>query len=101
MSEAMDFDAFHKAVAVGDARTAYNLVAEHTEARTEERIIKLLEDPATLSNWWAMPDKSIGLYGNLMNYVIALIKGDNNPYANIDWLDKPIPVPDPRKGENK
>lgn len=43
---------------------------------TEDRIIKLLEDPATMSNWWAMPDKSLGLYGNLKNYVIALIKGE-------------------------
>lgn len=41
------------------------------------RIIKLLEDPATLSHWWSMPDKSLGLYGNLKNYVIALIKGEN------------------------
>ena len=41
-----------------------------------ERIIKLLEDPNTMSNWWAMPDKSLGLYGNLKNYVIALIKGE-------------------------
>lgn len=40
------------------------------------RIIKLLEDPATMSNWWATPDKSLGLYGNLKNYVIALIKGE-------------------------
>lgn len=43
----------------------------------QERIIKLLEDPATMSNWWAMPDKSLGLYGNLKNYVIELIKGKN------------------------
>jgi hypothetical protein len=44
----------------------------------KERIIKLLEDPATMSNWWAMPDKSLGLYGNLRNYVIELIKGETN-----------------------
>jgi hypothetical protein len=43
---------------------------------TEAHIIKLLEDPATMSNWWAMPDKSLGLYGNLKNYVIELIKGE-------------------------
>lgn len=45
-------------------------------ADERERIIKLLEDPATMSNWWAMPDKSLGLYGNLKNYVIALINGE-------------------------
>jgi hypothetical protein len=45
-------------------------------AYEQERIIKLLEDPATMSNWWAMPDKSLGLYGNLKNYVIELIKGE-------------------------
>lgn len=39
-----------------------------------DEIIEMLEDPATMSNWWAMPDRSLGLYGNLKNYVIALIK---------------------------
>ena len=51
----------------------FGLGREHEQ----ERIIKLLEDPATMSNWWAMPDRSLGLYGNLKNYVIALIKGQN------------------------
>lgn len=41
-----------------------------------DEIVELLEDPSTMSNWWAMPDKSLGLYGNLKNYVIALIKGE-------------------------
>ena len=44
----------------------------------KERIIKLLEDPVTMSNWWATPDKSLGLYGNLKNYVIELIKEETN-----------------------
>jgi hypothetical protein len=48
------------------------------ELRERERIVKMLEDPATMSNWWATPDKSLGLYGNLKNYVIALIKGKTN-----------------------
>jgi hypothetical protein len=45
--------------------------------QVRDDIVKMLEDPATMSNWWAMPDKSLGLYGNLKNYVIALIKGEN------------------------
>jgi hypothetical protein len=42
--------------------------------KTKESLIEMLESPATMSNWWSMPDKSLGLYGNLKNYVIALIK---------------------------
>ena len=42
----------------------------------QERIIKLLEDPMTLNRWWGKPDQSLGLYGNLAQYVIALIKGE-------------------------
>lgn len=45
------------------------VIAERT------RIIKLLEDPVVMSNWWSQVDKNLGLYGNLKNYVIALIKG--------------------------
>lgn len=56
------------------AENAADLARKHEQ----ERIIKLLEDPATMSNWWAMPDKSLGLYGNLKNYVIELIKGETN-----------------------
>jgi len=41
-----------------------------------ERIIKLLEDPNTLGAWWSNPEANIGLYGNLKNFVIALIKGE-------------------------
>ena len=74
----------HKSDAYGsDATTLeveFNRWFEYEQSKvasaTEERIIKLLEDPATMSNWWAMPDKSLGLYGNLKNYVIALIKGE-------------------------
>ena len=64
----MDFDAFHKAVALGDSRTAYNLVAEHTEARTEERIIKLIEGDEG--------QKIMCL--ECSDELIALIKGENN-----------------------
>jgi hypothetical protein len=46
-------------------------------AQAEQRIIKLLEDPVVMSNWWSQVDKNIGLYGNLKNYVIALINGEN------------------------
>ena len=53
---------------------------EEWEARVRkevvDEIVELLEDPSTMSNWWAMPDRSLGLYGNLKNYVIALIKGE-------------------------
>lgn len=42
----------------------------------ETRIINLLEDPIVMSNWWSKVDKNIGLYGNLKEYVIALIKGE-------------------------
>ncbi len=45
-------------------------------AKERERIIKLLEDPMTLNRWWGKPDQSLGLYGNLAQYVIALIKGE-------------------------
>ena len=41
-----------------------------------ERIIKLLEDSNTLGAWWSNPEANIGLYGNLKNFVIALIKGE-------------------------
>lgn len=47
------------------------------EQQAEQRIIKLLEDPIVMSNWWSKVDKNIGLYGNLKEYVIALIKGEN------------------------
>lgn len=51
---------------------------EHAGEMVErERIIKLLEDPVVMSNWWSKVDKNIGLYGNLKEYVIALIKGEN------------------------
>lgn len=50
---------------------------ERIRKEQNERIIKLLEDPATMSNWWAMPDKSLGLYGNLKNYVVELIKEES------------------------
>ncbi len=42
----------------------------------ELEIIKLLEDPVIMSNWWSQVDKNLGLYGNLKNYVIALIEGE-------------------------
>ena len=41
-----------------------------------ERIINLLEDPNTLGAWWSNPEVNIGLYGNLKNFVIAVIKGE-------------------------
>ena len=43
---------------------------------TEERFIELLEDPATMNAWWGMPDKNIGIYGNLAKYLIAKIRPD-------------------------
>lgn len=42
----------------------------------QNRIIKLLEDPMTMNRWWGKPDESLGLYGNLAQYVIELIKED-------------------------
>lgn len=47
---------------------------KYGRSQEKVRIIKLLEDPATMSNWWSQVDKNLGLYGNLKNYVIALIK---------------------------
>jgi GTPase Era involved in 16S rRNA processing len=41
-----------------------------------DEIVELLENPSTMSNWWSQVDKNLGLYGNLKNYVIALIKGE-------------------------
>lgn len=40
-----------------------------------ESIIKMLEDPITMNRWWGQPDKNLGLYGNLVKYVIARIEG--------------------------
>ena len=55
----------------------YCLEAEKVGAADErERIINLLEDPNTLGAWWSNPEVNIGLYGNLKNFVIALIKGE-------------------------
>ena len=47
---------------------------ERIRKEVVDEIVEMLEDPATMSNWWATPDKSLGLYGNLKNYVITLIK---------------------------
>lgn len=47
--------------------------------QVEDRIIAMLEDPATMNAWWQMPDKNIGIYGNLAKYLIAKIRpeGEN------------------------
>lgn len=50
--------------------------ADYCVQNEQDRIIKLLENPVIMSNWWSQVDKNLGLYGNLKNYVIALIKGE-------------------------
>lgn len=81
------------------------------KAWEQRRIIKLLEEnlisaklgviPVGNSNWWQKG----------MEYAIELIKGESQKdnetvslltpisHDEIEWLDEPIPVPDPRDGE--
>jgi len=70
---------------------------EQADKRAEERIIKLLS-----KQLWALVD------GNLQPINVEILvrnatdfTGSTLPISQIEWLDEPIPVPNPREGENK
>ena len=72
--EPIDMGEFMRLVAANDARGAYNLASNYTEAVTEERIIKLLEE---LDRHGSTHSEFCAARHAYAAQAIALIKGEN------------------------